>query len=676
MGNAVGTLGLPEGFVLDQNIVPEADPTGLPEGFVIDQPAQPAPPTQQEEPGFFSRIGERLAGRAETFREITAEPAESTLESLGKGVQVLGNVAAGAAVDVVGETVMTGFDLLSQGLSAITPDAIEDPIISRVGDAFESLAGTDAAQSAMKAAAQGIEAYQAWAIENAEVAKIASALGNIALVAAPIKGKPAIRLGPPAPTAVGRVARAATEAGNAQVASRRRAFLNELVRPLPTKKSREAAALLTTEGKGLFGTRTVAPSPRESSMAQALENIQAVKPSNTVQQNLTAIQKAIETEAGLLATTLKASPVRINRADTFAKIEAVMTRLKSDPLLVGDAATTAKRTIAKAQSLLASNPNTPAGILKTRREFDAWVRKIRPKAFDPVSDNAVSAAVRETRQTLNNIISSNAPSARVKESLLAQSNMFRASENLAQKAPIEASNRVGRFAQRVKGAIGLDSGFSNLIPQVATTVALTGATALAPTAVAGGVALLALGAGAKRLVSSPAVKKSIGNLLRQSERAIQKAKSEGNKELVRQLRTDRAAVIEVFRNLEVSESKPPKQEGEPSGQSSGVLVPFNPDIHTPKDVGLGGPSTEFLITEEAPGGGFWNIPSIWWDSSGNPQILPAEQAQARALAFEELTGKRFPRFASPEEGSESAKQRSQSGGASKSMLATLPKRGN
>ena len=48
MGNAVGTLGLPEGFLLDQNIVPEADPTGLPEGFAIDQPAEPQ---QVQQPG-------------------------------------------------------------------------------------------------------------------------------------------------------------------------------------------------------------------------------------------------------------------------------------------------------------------------------------------------------------------------------------------------------------------------------------------------------------------------------------------------------------------------------------------------------------------------------------------------------------------------------------------------
>lgn len=98
--------------------------------------------------------------------------------------------------------------------------------------------------------------------------------------------------------------------------------------------------------------------------------------------------------------------------------------------------------------------------------------------------------------------------------------------------------------------------------------------------------------------------------------------------------------------------------------------PFDPSKHTPKDVGLGGPSTEYLITENAPDGGFWNIPSIWWDKKGNPtHIKDREQALALARHYEETTGKRFPRYGTPGAGSFAAMNRSAMGGASQGGLA-------
>lgn len=183
--------GLPQGFILDAppDIDPEPANVGLPEGFVLDAPPVP-------EKGFLGRIGEQLGERAETFKEITAEPPESNLQSLGKGFQVLGNVVAGGVLDVVGETVSTGFTALSDVASAITPDSIEDPIKDKVKEIFTSAVGTDVAQAGIRAASQGIEAYQEWAGENPEAHKNISAAANIALAAIPLKGKP--KVGKPA----------------------------------------------------------------------------------------------------------------------------------------------------------------------------------------------------------------------------------------------------------------------------------------------------------------------------------------------------------------------------------------------------------------------------------------------------------------------------------------------
>ncbi len=545
MGHTVEHTDLPAGFVLDQNVVPEADPLGVPEGFVLDQPDQPA---AEAGPGFFSRVGERLSRRGDIFQEITAEPAGSTLESLSKGVQVLGNVAAGGAVDVIGETISTGFGLLSQGLSAVTPDFIEDPVVGKLGDAFEAVAGTEVAQSAVEAAAQGIEAYSAWAEENPEAAKIASAFGNMALLA-PVVPKGARIAGPPAPTVVGRAGQAATTAGEAQAASQRATFVEGLVRPAPTKSVREAEILRSAEG-GLVSGRTVTPSAGETAIAQSVTDIAGVKPSNTLLQNLGAVQEGIGAEAKTLAATLKASPVKIARPDMKSDMDGVLVRLADNPILVGDAAKTGERTVAQAVKFLQANPNTPAGVLKARQQFDEWVGKQRPKIFDPSTESALSIAVRETRQGMNDIIAKSVPDVGVKQSLATQSNMFRAIDNIAPKAAAEAETAIGRLGKRVTAALGLKREVTKNLPQIAGAAAVTGVGVAAP-AIAAGLGIAGLGlAGAAKLAFSPKAKRAVGNLLRQSERAIQKAKSEGNKELVRQLRAERIAVVELMRNAE------------------------------------------------------------------------------------------------------------------------------
>eukprot|EP00481_Brizalina_sp_1-RS-2013_P001474 TRINITY_DN3693_c0_g1_i1.p1 TRINITY_DN3693_c0_g1~~TRINITY_DN3693_c0_g1_i1.p1 ORF type:complete len:123 (-),score=19.81 TRINITY_DN3693_c0_g1_i1:41-409(-) len=51
------------------------------------------------------------------------------------------------------------------------------------------------------------------------------------------------------------------------------------------------------------------------------------------------------------------------------------------------------------------------------------------------------------------------------------------------------------------------------------------------------------------------------------------------------------------------------------------LEPFDYNKHKPQDVGLGGPSTEYLVTLDSPDGGVWVVPSIWWDEEGNPTLV-------------------------------------------------------
>ncbi len=104
------------------------------------------------------------------------------------------------------------------------------------------------------------------------------------------------------------------------------------------------------------------------------------------------------------------------------------------------------------------------------------------------------------------------------------------------------------------------------------------------------------------------------------------------------------------------------------------VEPFNPKKHKPQDVGFGGPSTEYLITVDAPDGGVMVIPSIWWDAKGEPTLVDQKEAIKQAKKYEEFSGLQFPRFAPKayKEADEFARSRSASGGATQNELASKP----
>ena len=101
------------------------------------------------------------------------------------------------------------------------------------------------------------------------------------------------------------------------------------------------------------------------------------------------------------------------------------------------------------------------------------------------------------------------------------------------------------------------------------------------------------------------------------------------------------------------------------------LEPFDPERHSPQDLGLGGMSTEYLATEEDEDGLPFNFPTIWFDSGGKAGLLPVGAARKISLDYEKSTGKLFPRFERGNFGTavEQAQHRSAMNGAMKGLLA-------
>jgi len=99
------------------------------------------------------------------------------------------------------------------------------------------------------------------------------------------------------------------------------------------------------------------------------------------------------------------------------------------------------------------------------------------------------------------------------------------------------------------------------------------------------------------------------------------------------------------------------------------LVPFDPKKHKAIDLPGGGKATEYLASEKSPEGTAWNIPQIWFDAETNePKFLKGDKAWDEAKAYEDRTGKKFPRYKTIKQAVAAAEKRSASGGASRKSL--------
>lgn len=101
------------------------------------------------------------------------------------------------------------------------------------------------------------------------------------------------------------------------------------------------------------------------------------------------------------------------------------------------------------------------------------------------------------------------------------------------------------------------------------------------------------------------------------------------------------------------------------------LRPYKTGYDFPQDVGLGGPSTEYIATEYDPSGRVMNFPQIWYDQQGVAHLLPQDDAYSRALAYEASSALRFPRYSSTGQADFYAQNRSALGGAETEPLAAL-----
>jgi hypothetical protein len=517
---------------------------------------------KQEDPSAFGQfaegLGERLGDRAQTIQEISkkaggfsigvdGKPVYTPPDQLGfiTDIQSAGQVAGGVW-DSLGETFVLG----AKGISFLTPDFIKGPVKQGWQAGVDFITNSPKSMEALKAVEGGLESYGEWKKENPESALTLESVVNIGLLLAPVpkgvkvKGNPEF-VGPIKPPAVERAGKAMIDASGKQISDRSTQKALDLIVPKTgvPEQTREVS-------RAGFKYNIVSPTAQEQKIVETVAKLK-IPQSASNQRSLNLIDDAIETEAKILEKQVAASKEAIPLTESFKLLDDVAANTKATDAFVStnQLGQMVDDVVVKAKSLLQANPQTPLGVLKTRKELDAYVRsyKANKNAF-PNQDNvetALSIALRDVRTALNTKVAQTAPKANVLTRLEKQSNLYRARVPVIEKAKADASNSLGRLWQTTTGVTGVK------MPSTPLAIGVTGA-ALAGwlPAIIGGVGVGIAGRGIYRGVISPQLKKFLGQSLIASSKALKQAK---NPETIRQLRADRAVIIELLKNSKVEE---------------------------------------------------------------------------------------------------------------------------
>ena len=501
--------------------------------------ATSGPPSKQN---FFERFGDDLKTRfGEQGAEIINARVAGDQGFASTALQLTGKVGAGVMMDFLGEAIISG----GRGLSNITPDMLEDPLVENATKAGIFLLDTKLGAQGLEAARNGMASYTEFAEEHPVMARNIEAVTNIALLVAPVKGKPKVKT----PSAVGRVGEKISRSGRRSAVANRRGFIDELVTPKQTQKVMRDQVKRTTE-QGINRRKIVELSPAQKASAREVRKVSGVSAKKTLQGNYNAISTAVTKKADGLMKHLKGLGTKGEYQWTeFARVlnDNVSVLLKESPNLVGDARKSAQRVIEHALRLSANGDKTLAGLLKVRRDLDRWVIKHKPKAFDSEIANATTEAVRAVRTEINGFIGARAPSVPVKKSLQSQSRMLRALDDLEVKAAGEASTKLRRVIQRAIKVIPIRNELVAGLALVGGVGGLGAAAMFMPF-----IQKLAITYGAyrggKAIVMSPNTRKGIGQIIKVLDKAGQHTTDPA---VLRQLRADRATLVEILKEVKV-----------------------------------------------------------------------------------------------------------------------------
>ena len=501
---------------------------------------------------FFERFSDDIDDRSMIAGDIIDRYKDSEQGLVSTITQMVGKVGAGGVMDFIGESIVSG----GRGLSNITPDIIEEPIKNLTVKAGVAFLNTDVGQAGLNAAKDGVESYQGWAKDHVVASANLEAIVDIALLAAPVKAKPG------SAGILGKTGTALERSAVRSTIKTKRAFIEDLITPIRTKKVKLDQVSRTKE-IGTLGDRMahpfkgvkITPTKAEAESAAELLKIK-LAPNRSVQKNYELMADAVNKETQSLIGRLRSTGAagRYDKTAIFKELDDALIVLQMDPAIVGSAKASAVKTINMMKREIDASGNHVSDLLKARKSFDAKFRSQgRDAMLDPATQNAMTMAIRQVRQTTNDFINKTVPNVGVKNSLKKQSNILRAMDDVRVKAAVEPDLAMGRLGQRILKVLTLRGELNQSFALIFGVGGLGAAAMFAPWILKGG---LTAGVfyGAGKAVMAPTTRRGLAQLLKLADKATLKITDPA---VLRQMRADRALIVELLENAKI--------EDDPSG---------------------------------------------------------------------------------------------------------------
>lgn len=481
-------------------------------------------------PGIFSQPILESAQNTRQAIDERSQAIQQSAQDYGQGkiglfqapVQMAGQ-AAGGAFDVLGESMMAP---IRGGFRALPEDAQ-----NAIRSGANAVANTDVVQGGLGLVRKGMNAFNEFEKANPQEGKTVRSAANLLLFAAPTASK-----------TLRNKAAGLKKAAKSQVSSKRQEFVKDLIMPEATKKNLTEQAARTTE-KGVLSKKVIELSPREKEIASEVTKIKTLKPGRII-HNRNEIDKRIGMLNSQLEKSVKTSNYKFAKDEAEKAISNNVKKLVDDnPFITSDSTIMriTENVQRNATKILGNHEKTPLGVLKARKEFDSWVLRNKPKAFDGKTD-AFTEVVRNIRRTMNDMVDTAVPNASVKSRLKSQNLLLEALDNIGPKVAVAPKNAITRTINNLVDKIPIKNSLVRDLAGLGIVSGGVAATISSPAVaytIAGGITLEA----GRRVVVSPTAKKAIAAILKATDKALLTSKKPS---VIRQLRADRAVLVNLL----------------------------------------------------------------------------------------------------------------------------------
>lgn len=496
-------------------------------------------------------IGEIPQRVGEQVSQVAAQGIQFPPQNLGEARKTPSSAifpSVGSVAKVVTTSIGEGIKLGGKGVLEMTPDSLEKTVVDSFVDKYNSLAQTDAGEAiidfGLSAAKGGLNMWQNFRQNNPIFADELQGVFQVSEIY-----KPAA-LRKPVPDTTGfREQAGKVEAKASQMTwDQKRADVVKAVEPveITPKMAEDRAERTSTDEKG---NATYNPSEAEEAMYKVLATKTKVKSANTNQQNLNEVKESIKKASEALDKDLaEIDYIKLDKKQLKTELNVIVQDLlENNPSLVGNPGIAAERLFTFVAKKLDESDGSPLSVMNVRRQLDEEIGKFGRDNYDG-NEKAYLIAQKTVRDFLNNKVAEIAPFSEIPQQLLDIHSMFKARDLLRTKAGPEANTRLGIHMQNLMRTTG------TVLPKTPLSVALTlgGAYGLATSQVLqdaipfllGGGALGAVGYAVHRGTISPDLRKAMSKLLKFTDQAIKKTKSD---EMAEALALDRAFIVELMK---------------------------------------------------------------------------------------------------------------------------------